>query len=143
MKRSSVVLKPICRCMARLDAADMIGLLFRRPLPRRLALVTASGTLLAAVACARSGSADRTIERVYRCDGGISFVVSFRPGRAKVVTRSGVYVMEARKASFGQRYASDDVAFAQDEDRAVLVGAVGGPFRNCAEIANAERKGKR
>ena len=107
------------------------------PVSRRLALGATGGALLAAVACAQSGASEHTVERVYRCDNGVSFVVSFQPGRAKIVTRSGVYVLEARKASLGRRYASGNVAFAQDEERAVLVGAVGGPFRNCVEMGHA------
>jgi len=96
-------------------------------------MAAAGATLLVATTCVGFAPADRTTESVFVCDDGIGFVVSFAPGRAKIVTRSGIYTIEARKASFGRRYATGDVAFAQDGDRVVLIGAAGGPFRNCTQ----------
>lgn len=130
----------MCRRMTDfLAVADIMRWLRRPPLPHRVVLVAAGATLLTAVACAQSRFSGQTEETVYRCDNGVGFVVSFESSRARVVTRSGVYVMEGRKASFGRRYSSHEAAFAQDEDRGVLIGAVGGPFRNCVETANTGR----
>lgn len=67
------------------------------------------------------------------CDGEQSFVVEFANGHARLIAGKESYRLEKRRSSFGRRYASDAVAFMQDEDRAVLVGAEGGPYRNCRQ----------
>jgi len=100
----------------------------------KLVMATMGTLLLAEATCAQAGPAARITRSAFVCDAGIGFVVWFGPGRARIVTRSGVYVIQARKASFGRRYASGDVAFAQDGDRIVLIGAAGGPFRNCTQM---------
>lgn len=75
----------------------------------------------------------KAVVETYRCAMGISFSVRFRGERATVFTRSHRYELTARPFSLGPRYGSDTVAFAQDDDRAVLIGAEDGPYRDCVK----------
>ena len=87
-----------------------------------------------AVACAPRHRGDApTDERRYDCDGGKSFSAAFSKGRVRIDTKGYSYDLEKRAASVGVRYGSKWVAFAQDEDRAVLIGAGDGPYKSCAE----------
>jgi hypothetical protein len=94
-----------------------------------LSLLAASGGVIG------SGSEEaRETERTYMCAFGISFSVRINGKRATVVTRSHRYELVERPFSLGPRYGSDTTAFAQDEDRVVLIGAEDGPYRNCIEV---------
>lgn len=75
------------------------------------------------------------------CDYGRSFSVMAWEGRARVVTSAGAYELERRRSSIGRSYSSEVVAFIQDGDRAVLIGAAGGPFDGCS-LLGASRKGQ-
>jgi hypothetical protein len=66
------------------------------------------------------------------CDFGNSFSVEYRKDLALVHAGGNSYTLTLRPSSIGRRYGSDSVAFMQDEDRGVLVGAEGGPFRRCS-----------
>jgi hypothetical protein len=66
------------------------------------------------------------------CEHGASFTVEFREDLALVHAGGNSYSLTPRPSSIGRRYGSDSVAFMQDEDRGVLVGAEGGPFRRCS-----------
>lgn len=70
----------------------------------------------------------------YECAFGIGFSVRFDGKRATVITRNHRYELTRRRFSLGPRYGSDTVAFAQDDDRAVLIGAEDGPYRDCLEV---------
>lgn len=74
-----------------------------------------------------------TNERHYVCAFGIEFSVRFSGARAVVFADGQRYELEARPLSVGIRYGSKAVAFAQDDNRAVLIGAAGGPYRDCIE----------
>lgn len=76
-----------------------------------------------------AGSLDRRIE--VRCASGRSFVAGLRPGTAVVIASGRRYRLDARLSSLGVRYVSGEAAFALDEDRAVLIGATGGPYQDC------------
>ena len=68
------------------------------------------------------------------CDGGKSFRVDARDRRIRVTTRTGVYDLDARPSSIGRKYSSANTTFILDEERAVLVGAGGGPFKRCHAV---------
>ncbi|MDF7775703.1 hypothetical protein P1X14_10635 [Sphingomonas sp. AOB5] len=92
-----------------------------------------------AVLAAFSGDSSDTgaqaeVVRTYQCAHGITFSVRVEGERATVVTRNHRYPLTRRSFSLGPRYGSDTVAFAQDEDRAVLIGAEDGPYLNCLAI---------
>jgi hypothetical protein len=76
----------------------------------------------------------REAERHYICASGGEFSVRFSGGRAIVLADGKRYELEKRSLSVGIRYGSSSVAFAQDDERAVLVGAPGGPYLDCIEI---------
>lgn len=76
----------------------------------------------------------QVLERHYACALGIEFSVRFSKARAVVLAQGRRYELEARPLSVGIRYGSDTVAFAQDGDRAVLVGAAGGPYHDCVAL---------
>jgi hypothetical protein len=65
------------------------------------------------------------------CVSARSFVADLWPANAIVVVPGQRYRLSARPTSFGLRYVSDQVALALDQDRAVLIGAAGGPYRGC------------
>jgi len=90
----------------------------------------AAALTLAGCAVAASARAQRHVLG-FTCDAGISFSVAADAKRAWVTTAAGSYVLKRRRSSIGRKYESATVAFIQDDDRAVLVGADGGPFRNC------------
>ncbi|MDP8913016.1 MAG: hypothetical protein M3N39_05520 [Pseudomonadota bacterium] len=68
------------------------------------------------------------------CEGGILFRVDFVDRRVRVTTRSGVHELDRRPSSIGRKYLAGETTFIIDEDRAVLTGADGGPFKSCHEI---------
>jgi hypothetical protein len=76
----------------------------------------------------------QTFEQHYACAFGVEFTVRFSGTRAIVLADGQRYELEERPLSVGVRYGSDTVAFAQDDDRAVLVGAAGGPYRDCVQL---------
>jgi hypothetical protein len=85
-------------------------------------------------ACAQRYSDDSsTDERQYDCDAGKSFSAAFSKDRVRIDTKGYSYELEKRPSSVGVRYGSKRVAFAQDEDRAVLIGAGDGPYQGCTE----------
>jgi hypothetical protein len=97
-----------------------------------LPFVAASAALL--LACAASEPAESSDEiRRYECAMGIGFEAMISGSQATVKTKSSIYVLERRRSSIGERFASGDVALAQDEERAVLIGADEGPYRDCRE----------
>jgi hypothetical protein len=67
------------------------------------------------------------------CEGGTSFHVNFFDGQVRVTTSTSAYDLDLRPSSIGTKYSSDDTTFILDEDRAVLTGADGGPFKRCHE----------
>jgi len=69
----------------------------------------------------------------FLCDGGASFQVQYEAHGARVTTAEGSWLLPARRSSIGRKFMSDTIAFIQDEDRAVLTGLDGGPFRNCRQ----------
>ena len=104
----------------------------RHPLMGYLPFVAASAALL--LACAASEPAEEADEvRRYECAMGVGFQAMIGGRVAVVRTKSSSYVLDRRPASVGERFATGDVAFAQDEERAVLIGADEGPYRDCRE----------
>lgn len=81
-----------------------------------------------------AGQPQAEVVLAYECAFGIGFSVRFNGKRATVVTRNHRYELARRPFSLGPRYGSDTVAFAQDGDRAVLIGAEDGPYRHCLEV---------
>jgi hypothetical protein len=88
---------------------------------------------------ANAGQPRAEVVLTYECAFGIGFLVRFDGKRATVVTRNHRYELTRRPFSLGPRYGSDTVAFAQDDDRAVLIGAEDGPYRDCLEVG-ADRR---
>lgn len=88
--------------------------------------------LMTPVGCGGVGQRALEISSVpFMCDYGASFTVEYRGGVALIHAGGNTYTLRSRPSSIGRRYGSESVAFMQDEDRGVLVGAEGGPFRNC------------
>ena len=107
---------------------------------RRNAGRRAAPTLIATLACwtlvacaPRYAGNAPTDERQYDCDGGESFSATFSEGRVRIDVDGYSYDLEKRPASVGVRYGARRVAFAQDEDRAALIGAANGPYKGCIE----------
>jgi len=67
----------------------------------------------------------------FLCDGGTTFRVDFSDGQVRVTTNAAAYALGVRPSSIGSRYSSGVTTFILDQDRAVLTGAEGGPFRHC------------
>jgi hypothetical protein len=96
-----------------------------------VAFLVSSGTT---ASCAPADPAEVAADlRNFTCDGGVSFSGQFEDNRAIIRTLANRYDLEARRSSLGVRYGSNSVSFAQDEERAVLVGAADGPYQNCIQ----------
>lgn len=67
------------------------------------------------------------------CDNGITFRVDFYDGWVRVTTSTSSYDLAFQASSIGRTYSSDHITFIQDEERGVLIGAGGGPFKRCHE----------
>jgi hypothetical protein len=65
------------------------------------------------------------------CEGGRRFSVRYEEAKATITTAAGSYVLPQRKSGIGRKFLTDEVAYIQDGDMAVLVGAAGGPFVRC------------
>ncbi len=90
------------------------------------------GTL---TACAMSGpDLGRDPSVSFVCEGGTSFRVVFFDRQVRVTTSAASYDLDFRPSSIGRKYSSDSTVFIQDEERAVLIGAAGGPFKRCHEV---------
>jgi hypothetical protein len=122
----------------------MAMLLFIRPPRRRPAGSCAGASTLAGgggimiVAAALAGCASASLpaamsEASFACQGGASFKVEYLPRQVRVTTTAGTYLLASRPSSIGQKYSSENIFFIQDEERAVLVGAAGGPFSQCED----------
>jgi hypothetical protein len=102
-----------------------------------IAASAAAGALLLQVSlsgCAASGGElKRDAALSFVCEGGRSFRVDFLDRQVRVTTSANSYYLDRRPSSIGTKYASGDTVFLRDEDRAVLVGADGGPFKSCHE----------
>ena len=83
---------------------------------------------------AKAPLVERYSTAAFICEGGTSFQVRFSNDHVRVETMSGIYSLERRPSSVGRKYASPDTAFISDEERAVLTGADGGPFKHCHAI---------
>jgi hypothetical protein len=70
----------------------------------------------------------------FLCEGGTSFRVAFLDGQVRVTTSTSTYDLDVRSSSIGTKYSSGETTFILDEDRAVLTGADGGPFKRCHEL---------
>ena len=91
--------------------------------------------LASLAACAGSATnRERYSSMDFICDGGTVFRVDVRNAAARVTTTTGVYDLDARPSSIGRKYSSADTTFILDEERAVLIGAGGGPFKRCHAV---------
>lgn len=106
-------------------------------LRRKIALAAIAGALLLQSALSGCAGTETELDRdpflSFVCDGGTSFRVNFFDGHVRVTTSKSAYDLYARPSSIGTKYASNDTTFILDEDRAVLTGADGGPFKRCHE----------
>jgi hypothetical protein len=57
--------------------------------------------------------------------------VNFFDGQVRVTTSTSVYDLDVRPSSIGNKFSAGETTFILDEDRAVLTGADGGPFKRC------------
>lgn len=69
----------------------------------------------------------------FRCRDAKRFTVEYLDGRVLVRTVAEPYELLASRSSIGQKFVSEEVTFIHDGNRGVLVGAAGGPFKNCLE----------
>jgi hypothetical protein len=100
-----------------------------------LSLTGALSMLASLAACAGSATGRGQDSSLgFICDGGTFFRVDVRDRQIRVTTRTGVYDLDARPSSIGRKYSSADTTFILDEERAVLVGAGGGPFKHCHAV---------
>jgi hypothetical protein len=106
---------------------------YSRPARLRVMLLLILGGCTA-IGCTPQRRSDvPTDERRYDCDNGLSFTAAFSEGRVRIDTKGYSYDLEERTTSVGVRYGAKNVAFAQDQDRAVLIGAADGPYKGCTE----------
>ena len=85
--------------------------------------------------CAATGpELERDGALSFVCESGTSFRVNFFDGQVRVTTSTDAYHLDVRPSSIGIKYSSGDTTFILDEDRAVLTGADGGPFKRCHEV---------
>jgi hypothetical protein len=77
----------------------------------------------------------------FRCENGATFRVVFLDGQVRVATHASVYHLIVRPSSIGQKYSLGRTFLILDDDRAVLHGADGGPFRRCSS-GRIDRHGK-
>jgi hypothetical protein len=70
----------------------------------------------------------------FRCDSERNFGVSFLGRQAWVATSLAEHKLLNRPSSIGRKYVEGDTVLILDENRAVLRGAEGGPYRNCHAI---------
>lgn len=84
-------------------------------------------------ACAMVEPVGQNTALSFACDNDVSFEVSYFNGRVRVITQEADYDLVVRPSSIGRKYSSESVTFIHDDDRAVLTGADGGPFRGCHE----------
>lgn len=102
-----------------------------------MALGAILGALL--LQSASTGDAGTELERGHDpslhfvCEGGASFRVNFFDGQVRVTTSTSAYDLDVCPSAIGTKYSSGDTTFILDEDRAVLAGAEGGPFKRCHE----------
>lgn len=100
----------------------------------------ALGCASAACTASEADAVAKPTIRQFSCEARIGFTVQIAGNRARVVTRNHEYDLEKRPTSFGMRYGSANVAFAQDEQRGVLIGAADGPYRRCLERGLLSRR---
>jgi hypothetical protein len=77
----------------------------------------------------------------FRCENGAAFRVAFLDGWVRVATRVREYHLIVRPSSVGRKYSLGRTFLILDDDRAVLHGAEGGPFRRCSS-AGIDMHGK-
>ena len=84
------------------------------------------------IAAAASDDRGEKLAR-FRCLDDVRFAVRYTERRAWVTTSAKTYQMSRRRFSIGRKYSNAQASFIQDEERGVLTGAAGGPFRRCVE----------
>lgn len=100
-----------------------------------LSLTGALSILGSLAGCASSSiELEQNASLGFICDGGASFRVNFLDGQVRVATSRGIYDLDVRPFSIGRKHASGDTTLILDEERAVLTGADGGPFKRCHGI---------
>lgn len=142
--------RPLLRCLDSAHAASRVLVLNHRralwprvprfdPRARRRCLYGAmavamsiQGTLTGCAGSRLGLESDPSVSFV--CEGGTSFRVAFFDGQVRVTTSAASYDLDFRPSSIGRKYSSDSTVFIQDEERAVLIGAAGGPFKRCHEV---------
>ncbi len=93
---------------------------------QKILMVTAI-VLLSACGTTQSGG-----PRVdWRCDGGAAFSVRFADDRAEVFAGGRIYDLPIAVSASGARYSDGVVEYWEDQGRATLNGAHGGPYANC------------
>ncbi|WP_167737459.1 MliC family protein [Sphingomonas parva] len=86
-------------------------------------------------ACAAQPDVGRGPIATFACEAGRSFDVEYLDGSVLVTADGTTYRLDHGRSSIGRKYHSETVYFIADDDRGVLVGAPGGPYRSCREKA--------
>jgi membrane-bound inhibitor of C-type lysozyme len=88
-------------------------------------------------ACALRPSRDEVHSVViWRCSNASSFAVYFDAKGAAVISAAyQKYVLPRARSASGARYAEGDVEFWEHQGKATLLGAAGGPYRDCVPDA--------
>lgn len=105
-----------------------------RPLFISLAVVASFPAVLLLGACNGPRIVLRPVtSHEIACLADKAFRVQVDDERALLTTSTAAYALLRRSSSIGRKYASGDVTLILDDDRAVLVGAEGGPFHKCRQ----------
>jgi len=77
---------------------------------------------------------------MWHCPTGSSFAVYFDAQGAAVVSAANQkYVLPPARSASGARYAEGNVEFREHQGKATLLGAAGGPYRECVRDRGGRR----
>ena len=108
---------------------------------RSEALFVLASTLLGA-GCASGSEVAVQLPRIdFVCSNGARFSVAYEEHGARITTSEGSWILPEKPSSLGRKFLSESAAFIHDEDRGVLNGLPGGPFRRCREAKAGEWAG--
>lgn len=96
--------------------------------------IAALAVSLALAGCAAPRATDAAAREawIWRCDGGVTFTSQITPDGVEVITGARTYRLPAVISRSGARYSDGRVEFWEHGGEAMLNGAAGGPYANCA-----------
>ena len=100
---------------------------------KRVLVVAAA--LLALGACQSAGGLNEGERLQWRCAGEKNFSLRHVPSGIEVFAGGQTYRLDP-VAGADRQYSNGVVTYAEDDSRATLTGAYGGPFENCQQRLN-------